>query len=75
MVTKPTREELQASRKRWRLVRDRQREEELRLTVDERFRRLALLMRARIGMPDPKRATEEAEVRDRWQRLREIQLA
>ena len=75
MRTEMTREEARDSIERWRLVRKRQREEDRRLSLDEKFRRLLLLVQARRGFPDPHRAADEEAVRDRWRRLREIQLA
>ncbi len=75
MRTEMTREEARDSMKRWQLVRTRQREEDRRMSLDEKFRRLALLMRARQRFRDPQRAEEEEAVRERWRRLREIQLA
>ncbi len=75
MQTELTREEARASLRRWQLVRTRQREEARRMSVEEKFRRLALLMRFRVGLADPCRAKEKREISGRWRRLRESQLA
>ena len=70
-----TRRDALAFRERWRLVRERQWKEARSMSIQERFRRLALLMRARRCLPDTGRSEGEEEVRNRWNRLREVYLA
>ena len=75
MRTELTREDARASLRRWELVRTRQREEMRRMTLEEKFRRLSLLVQARLHLTDPHREMEEEVIRNRWRRLREIKLA
>jgi hypothetical protein len=66
-----TREEAQAFKRRWELVNKAEKEELAATPVAHKFRQLAALMTSagKFGWPN-NRETEEAQVRNRWARLR-----
>jgi len=66
-----TPEEARAYFERWGLVRDVEAAELRRATIETKFQQLAALMASRhLFGPEPDRAMQVREVRDRWARLR-----
>jgi hypothetical protein len=67
-----TRAELLAQRERWRLVRERQRDELLALSMAEKFERLEALVSSALVLGWGDRGRDENHEMDRWVRLREL---
>ena len=71
MKHKITREEARAFRKRWEAVNAAKREELRRMSMEDKLRQLAALMASRdLFSRTEEMREEEAEVRERWNRLR-----
>ena len=68
-----TPEQARAYAQRWELVNDREGEELRAMTHEQKLRQLAALMASAKALGwDEALDAEDAEVRERWQRLREI---
>lgn len=68
-----TKAEAQAYVRRWAAVNRAEIEELRRMSVEEKFWRMVALSEPVMGLPRTgKELAEEAEVRERWRRLREV---
>ncbi|MBI4381595.1 MAG: hypothetical protein HY574_10475 [candidate division NC10 bacterium] len=73
MTVRITKAQARAFRERWKAVNAAEREELRATTVTAKLRQLAALMGSvRIRGWEKPLATEEAEIRDRWKRLRKV---